>query len=408
MIYREVVVRRASRRVALRTQNFRRSRRSFRRNGRGVSEVVATILLLGLTVTLFSSIFFFVNTFPRPPSQSASQFQGSLLFTPNGGYITNVLILHLSGQVLSSPVTTIYMRSSANPGFYSAQYTVAQGLNGSNYWALGQTWNISLTSTGPQPGPSPNGDPVPDNMTVYILSGTQLIFTVTLPGQVPALAPYFTNFGTKPSPPVVAQAFNITIFVSSTDLNTHSVYVNISQLPGVSGALLNAQKMTKGSLPGEYYYNVPAGVTSNTGTYYVVFNATDAMTGLRGAQGFALTIQTPSSPSTLLTVGAVNLTAVYHGGTKPAYFSAIVSDLAVSGGTANVTVWFNITINGGASTTIGTAVTGTVGPGGTITLNSAAFKTAATSAAGQKWVLLVTATATSLGTATGTISGVLS
>ncbi|MFZ1022694.1 MAG: type IV pilin [Thermoplasmata archaeon] len=385
-----------------------RSRRSLRRHSRGVSEVVATILLLGLTVTLFSSIFFFVNTFPRPPSQSASQFQGSLLYTPNGGYITNVQILHLSGQVLSSPVTTLYLRSSSNPSFYSAQYTIAQGLNGSNVWALGQTWNISLTSTGPQPGPSPNGDPVPDNMTVYILSGTQLIFTVTLPGQVPALAPYFTNFGTKPSPPVVGQSFNITIFVSSTNLNTHSVYVNISQLPGASGSLLNAQEMSKGSLPGEYYFVVPAGVTSNAGTYYVVFNATAASTGIRGAQGFALTISLPSSPSTLLTVGAVNLTAIHAAAKTPnAYFSALVSDLAVSGGIVNVTVWFNISINGGAFTLIHAPVTGTVGPGGTITLNSAAYTSPATSAVGQTWVLEVTATATGLGEATGTVSGLL-
>jgi FlaG/FlaF family flagellin (archaellin) len=401
-------VRRASSRVSLRSRRFGRSRRSFRLNSRGVSEVVATILLLGLTVTLFSSIFFFVNTFPRPPSQSASQFQGSLQFTPNGAYITNVLLLHLSGQVLSSPVTTIYLRSAVNPSFYSSQYTIAQGLNGSNDWALGQTWNISLTSTGPQPGPSPNGDPIGDNLTVYIISGTQLIFTVTLPGQVPALAPYFTNFGTKPSPPVVAQAFNITIYVSSTNLNTHSVYVNLSQLPGASGSLLNAQKMSKGSLPGEYYYDVPAGVTSNSGTYYVVFNATDASTGIRGAQGFTLTIQTPSSPSTLLTVGAVNLTAVHAAAKTPnAYFSALVSDLAIGGGIVNVTVWFNISINGGAFTLIHAPVTGMVGPGGTITLNSAAYTSPATSAIGQTWVLEVTATATGLGEATGTVSGLL-
>ncbi len=401
-------MRSAGHRVLTRTHGLRRHGRSLRRHSRGVSEVVATILLLGLTVTLFSSIFFFVNTFPRPPSQSASQFQGSLLFTPSGAYITNVQILHLSGAVLSSPTTTIYLRSSNNPSFYSSQYLIDQGLNGSNYWALGQTWNISLTSTGPQPGPSPNGDPIGDNLTVYIISGTQLIFSVTLPGQIPSLNPYFTNFGTNPSPPRVAQPFNITVFVSASHLNTKSVYVNVSQLPGVSGALLVAQRMSKGSSPGEFYFNVPAGVTSNTGTYFVVFNATDATSGARGSQGFALTIQSPTSPQTLITVGAVNLTPIHAAGKTPnAYFSAIVSDLAVSGGIVNVTVWFNISINGGAFTIISVPVTGMIGPGGTLTLNSAAYKSPAASAIGQTWVLEVTAVANGLGVATGTVSGVL-
>jgi len=39
-----------------------------------VSDVVATILLLALTVTLFASIFAFVTSFPSPPAQNSNQF----------------------------------------------------------------------------------------------------------------------------------------------------------------------------------------------------------------------------------------------------------------------------------------------------------------------------------------------
>ena len=64
-------------------QSMQRRRRRARtlRGRRAVSDVLGTILILALTVTLFSSIFFFVSTFPKPANQPASQFQGELFYS---------------------------------------------------------------------------------------------------------------------------------------------------------------------------------------------------------------------------------------------------------------------------------------------------------------------------------------
>src|SRR5690242_5637212 len=92
-----------------------------RRKGRGrwvdraVSDVIATILLLALTVTLFASIFFFVNTFPSPPPQENNQFTSSLTYSgASGNTISTVQITHLAGPPIPG-ADLVYITSSAHP-----------------------------------------------------------------------------------------------------------------------------------------------------------------------------------------------------------------------------------------------------------------------------------------------------
>jgi flagellin-like protein len=59
---------------------------------KGVSDVIGTLLMLAITVTLFSSVFYYVSTLPPPPSQIYSSFQVKYLpdYT-NGTFILYML-----------------------------------------------------------------------------------------------------------------------------------------------------------------------------------------------------------------------------------------------------------------------------------------------------------------------------
>ena len=118
-----------------------RVRRRHRAGRRGVSDVVATILLLALTVTLFASIFAFVTQFPPPPSQNNNQFQASLIYTSSGLNITTIQIVHLAGPSVPG-IGQIYLKSATQPNapeFTSPldPYTVSSGIGGAGTWNLG-------------------------------------------------------------------------------------------------------------------------------------------------------------------------------------------------------------------------------------------------------------------------------
>jgi len=143
-------------------------------NHRAVSDVVGTILLLALTVTLFSSIFFFVSTFPTPPPQPSNQFSAYLTYTVSGTTtkIVGVTILHLAGPAVPGS-SLIYLYSSAQPTRFTSPFTVASGTNNSANWNLGQNWYLNLTTYGLT---------VPDNITISLVTSTELLFRTTLPG----------------------------------------------------------------------------------------------------------------------------------------------------------------------------------------------------------------------------------
>ena len=130
-------------------------------NRRGVSDVVATILLLALTVVLFASIFAWVTTFPPAPAQNNNQFQATLRYTSNLTYISGLQILHLAGPSVSGS-GSVYLESSTQPTApeFANPYSISSGLGGAKTWNLGQVWNLTFPLTQmPRAG---------GNITVYV------------------------------------------------------------------------------------------------------------------------------------------------------------------------------------------------------------------------------------------------
>jgi hypothetical protein len=275
--------------------------RAFRTH-RAVSDVVATILLLALTVVLFASIFAFVTQFPSPPAQNSNQFQANLVSGPNGtGYMaTEITILHLSGPAVPL-AALIYLKSSVYPNGpeFQAPYSLtAGGIPAGHVWNLGQTWVLNANFTG---GFHPI---LPDNITVFIVSSSNLLFTVVLPGLVINTPPTFLAVGTSPTVPVVGGAF--TIFGQIQGVYSPgggSATITVSGLPGMS-AVTGAQKMTYSAATGLWTYAMATGNTTASGTYYAFITAT-SLAGKVGTASVTVTI----TPYTTLISSALTLTS---------------------------------------------------------------------------------------------------
>ena len=303
--------------------------RSFRRgkSGLGVSDVVATILLLALTVTLFASVFFFVNTFPHPPPQPSNQFSATLSYGATS--IASVSILHLAGPTVtgvSTSQTGVYLQSAAKPFIFAAPFSLAAGLNGSTVWSLGQTWRLSLTTY---------TLPVNDNITISIITQSQLLFRITIPGTNPSTPPIFSQSGVTPTEPSPNQAMTFFVGITDPTLNTHSVFVNVSEIPGVTGSGLRPMSYVASS--GLWIYTLAGGATS-VGTFYVFVNASD-VNHLQNSIAIPVTISNGGASSSVLQIQVTaNNTAPVQG--RPVVLEAMATN--TGGSAANVLVQFYV------------------------------------------------------------------
>jgi hypothetical protein len=332
--------------------------------------------MLALTVTLFSSIFFFVNTFPRPPAQPSSQFSAELIY---GGAAANKIVgihvLHLAGPTLAGNGVLFYLISSAHPTRFPAPFTIAQGLNGSTAWNLGQTWSLNLTTYLLT---------VPDTITISIVSTTQLLFHVPLPGTNPVLPPQFVVQGTNPSNPTVDQPFSVYVQIVDSALLSYSVFASVSQVPG--SGLPAVKQMTYSASTGQFSISFPNGATL-AGTYYVFVNATDNLSQTNTV-AIPIVIGTGPIPPAGITL-AVSPVPPVNQTLETIY--ATVLNTGASPGTVNVT--FHV-----GATTIGTA-SGPITAGGTAT-----FSHTWTPASTGTFLITAQANVTGGGTPTGALN----
>ncbi len=220
---------------------------------------------MALTVTLFSSIFFFVNTFPKPATQPASQFNGQLTYA--GKVISRVSVTHLAGPTLYNFSCTIYITSQAHPkNITKASYSLADGLGaGTVSWLTGQVWNVSLAAFTLT---------TPDNITVTIIAGGVLVYRQILPGTNPTIPPIFLQEGTNPANPATGQAFTVYAQIQDPFLSSSStkVLLNISSLPGFGSQKSVVMTFNSGSglwVSGSY-------TEAQSGTFFVSIVATDS------------------------------------------------------------------------------------------------------------------------------------
>jgi hypothetical protein len=286
---------------------------------------------------LFASIFAFVTSFPSPPPQNNNQFQASLVYGSNssGMYVAGVHILHLAGPVVPGSAL-VYLKSSVQPNApeFQSPYTVSSGLSGASAWNLGQVWNLTFSVS---QRPIVNGN----NITVYLVSGGQLLFSVILPGSGIAAPPTVTSTWISPANPYKGQAFTVYATLSGSYLS-NSVFVNLAAVPN-TGALNTAHQMTQNA-QGQWTYPVAAGVTNANGTYFGFVNATSSL-GVPASGAVVITISnTGGSAGSPITVGVVVVPQPPSVIVGTSYFAAVVSYTgSLLNKALNVSFWANIT-----------------------------------------------------------------
>ncbi len=317
-----------------RTRAWRRHRAR-----RGVSDVVATILLLGLTVTLFSAIFAFVTKFPSPPAQNVDQFQAAV--TTSAGTITKLSIEQTGGPNVP-PNDHVYLVSSRTVTNW--QFSQSSGIlvswgtgNSSSGWSTGQSWTTTFSP----------GLTLPTNITIYVVSSTSLLYSSTVPGITPNEPPVFTDLYTNLSAPATGAAFTI-VAETSAYATTMTVSVNLAAIPGLTSLGTGANgtvSLTYSATTGLWTYNVASSKTTTAGTYEVFFSGINTKSGVKFAGQLSITIS-GSSTSTgglSVTVGMSSLTTLPPPTTATASFSlsAAVTYSGSLSGKVNVTFYVN-------------------------------------------------------------------
>ncbi|MGA7923109.1 MAG: type IV pilin N-terminal domain-containing protein [Thermoplasmata archaeon] len=272
-----------------------RWRRGPQRRARAVAEVIGTILILALTVVLFSAIFFFVNTFPRPPTQTSNQFASQVIYGTSGGRLTiaGLRILHLTGPDVFTNPTQIYIFAQVPYTALcpAAGCTVAQGLPGNvQVWTLGQTWNVTF------------GVAIyaPNNVTVTIISSSVLLYSQDVPGITNNYPPIFLGAWTSTTNacasavPVASTQFYICSQVQDSNINpgtprcaAYCMATLAKSLPGANATGL--LPMTYNAVTKVWFATVPATWVTVAGTYQVLIVATDIL-GLQNIYSLTFTI----------------------------------------------------------------------------------------------------------------------
>ena len=120
--------------------DFNLRKRKKRSDDGGVSEIIGNILILMITVILFSSIIAFVQQMPTPQQTTKADFSASITFSGNYRH-ANLTLIHAGGKVLDAQDIRILIEQdginheynlSADPNFRSAT------------WGTGKAWTIQL------------------------------------------------------------------------------------------------------------------------------------------------------------------------------------------------------------------------------------------------------------------------
>ncbi len=295
----------------------------------GVSEVVGTILILGMTVTLFSTIILWVGSFPTPIAQTRVDIESSmspLTTNAQGGPVgVQIILTHRGGEALYPVPTFLYVTDQAPSGqqttdvltlhTFSARLAHPNGLldGPDNVWSIGERWEYQNL-----------GFNVTDRITVTVVD-TYKGMVVWIGDMSPAggtRPPIFLNVWAAsvdngiPNPVYEGVGFYLyaDVFAPDNNLNPNSVYARILAFNGSASPCAQPLPMNDagkdGDLqPGDGIFTLgsifctssPYPAREWTGTY-VLLNATD-FAGHHVSTRFTLSVlPNPGSITNLQTI----------------------------------------------------------------------------------------------------------
>ena len=186
------------------------------------------------------------------------------------------------------------------------------------------------------------------NITVYIVSAAQLVFSIILPGSAVSVPPTVVSTWISPANPTVGQGFTVNATLAGS-YTSNSVYLNVGSVQSTS-----VVKMTQNG-QGVWGFVVKAGNTTNSGTFYGFVNASNAY-GQTTTGAIVITISSTGSSNGPLSVGVVLVPSPPNAGVTESVQAVVTYTGSLSG--LGLTVSF-----AGTSNPSGYTFTG-VGPSG--------------------------------------------
>lgn len=205
--------------------NYHHDSKNLRKSKSGVSEIIGNLLILAITVTMFSGIMYFVINMPSPQGQTISDFS---VQTGVSGTDLYVNITHQGGQTLNGSSTNIYLFKNDVPTTLSI--SSSDPAIGSD-WNIGQVWSYTMS-----------GYSSSIEVRVMIVDKTtnNIVWQATLAGVTDqSMPPIIGNRGLMPSP--AYDQNNVSFFVTVTALNSKvsTAWVNASSLGIAGNVMLN-------------------------------------------------------------------------------------------------------------------------------------------------------------------------
>ncbi|MEM3335884.1 MAG: type IV pilin, partial [Thermoplasmata archaeon] len=273
---------------------------------KGVSEVIGTLLILTITVILFSSVFYYVATMPPPKSQVYASFQAS--YSINNEGFANITITNVGGESLNANTTNILFIFTNNSGTFTATHPLSDFIKQlkSGYWTVGQSIfysssidNVHLTYL--------------SGITIYIIDkiSNSIVWQDILSGKgVQSLK--ITGFSYTPVP------------IRNSGLATFNAFVIYNPSGSIPSVIIDLRSLGLGTPnmnyagPFQFTYSIiPQNL--NPGSYPVWINATQKVNStLIIAQSYKAFVNVGTTASQVLNISSIKLSSY-----TPVYSSSI-------------------------------------------------------------------------------------
>ncbi len=245
---------------------------------KGVSEVIGTLLILAITVTLFSSVFYYVSTIPTPTPQVYSSF--SYNYNINTNSTLNLTITNTGGQALMLSSTQLMIVLQNNTGSKVITHMLSEknfsSQISSSYFGVGKSFTYHSWWD------NVKGITFLTTIYVYLIDkqNSQIVWYTVLQGSLPTVKVVGFSYSPSPIKANTTQTVNFNAYVIYNQNN--KVFPNVTLT--IVGALKNLKLLysspmnfanntiLKNLKPGIYNVYVNASLNNSVSTYKGIIN----------------------------------------------------------------------------------------------------------------------------------------
>ena len=199
--------------------------RKLRNSKKGVSEIIGNILILGITVTLFSSIMVYVSMMPEPQENAYADLTPSVRYI-DSSHAIELNLTHKGGQELLSWSTGVYVLVNGT----RTNLGLSDSLNPlGDRWTVGETFSYLIAVN-----PTENIRMQQISVMITDTEKNSLLYSGNVVGGTTGTdsAPIIGSRGTSPSPTYQGTQFYFYAQIQDIDkdLNANSVYIDLSSI----------------------------------------------------------------------------------------------------------------------------------------------------------------------------------